>query len=113
ARQRRQVHGPGRPHRGLVRTRWRAKPCQVRVRDNGVGIDETLLPQIFGLFTQADRSLDRAAWGLGIGLSLAQRLVALHGGSIEAHSPPDGQSRGSEFVVRLPLLPTPEQPTPQ
>jgi CheY-like chemotaxis protein len=88
--------------------------AQVRVRDNGVGIDEKLLPQIFDLFTQADRSLDRAAGGLGIGLSLAQRLVALHGGSIEAHSPPDGQSRGSEFVVRLPLLPTPpEQPTPQ
>jgi PAS domain S-box-containing protein len=87
--------------------------AQVRVRDNGVGIDETLLPQIFDLFTQADRSLDRAAGGLGIGLSLAKRLVALHGGSIEVHSPPDGQSRGSEFVVRLPLLSTPEQPTPQ
>ena len=51
--------------------------AQVRVRDNGVGIDEKLLPQIFDLFTQADRSLDRAAGGLGIGLSLAQRLVAL------------------------------------
>lgn len=83
--------------------------AQVRVRDNGVGIDEALLPQIFDLFTQADRSLDRAAGGLGIGLSLAQRLVALHGGSVEGHSPPDGQSRGSEFVVRLPLLPTPDQ----
>jgi PAS domain S-box-containing protein len=87
--------------------------AQVRVRDNGVGIDETLLPQIFDLFTQSDRSLDRSAGGLGIGLSLAQRLVALHGGSIEAHSPPDGQSNGSEFVVQLPLLPTPEQPTSQ
>jgi PAS domain S-box-containing protein len=88
--------------------------AEVRVRDNGVGIDEKLLPQIFDLFTQAPRSLDRAAGGLGIGLSLAQRLVTLHGGSIEAHSPPDGQSRGSEFVVRLPLLPAaPEQPTPQ
>ena len=114
ARQRRQVHGPGRPHRGLVRTRRRVRThAQVRVRDNGVGIDEKLLPQIFDLFTQADRSLDRAAGGLGIGLSLAQQLVVLHGGSIEAHSPPDGQSRGSEFVVRLPLIPTPEQPTPQ
>jgi PAS domain S-box-containing protein len=87
--------------------------AQVRVRDNGVGIDEKLLPQIFELFTQADRSLDRAAGGLGIGLSLAQRLVALHGGSIEAHSPPDGQSCGSEFVVRLPLFTTPEQLPPQ
>lgn len=87
--------------------------AQVRIRDNGVGIDEQLLPQIFDLFTQADRSLDRAAGGLGIGLSLAQRLVALHGGSIEAHSPPPGQSRGSEFVVRLPRILAPEQPTPQ
>lgn len=87
--------------------------AQVRVRDNGVGIDEKLLPQIFDLFTQADRSLDRAAGGLGIGLSLAQRLVALHSGSIEAHSPPPGQSRGSEFVVRLPRILAPEQPTLQ
>jgi CheY-like chemotaxis protein/two-component sensor histidine kinase len=87
--------------------------AEFRIRDNGVGIDEKLLPKIFDLFTQADRSLDRAAGGLGIGLSLAQQLVVLHGGSIEAHSPPDGQSRGSEFVVRLPLIPTPEQTTPQ
>jgi len=81
---------------------------------NGGVIAPDVMPHIFDLFTQADRSLDRAAGGLGIGLSLAQRLVALHGGSIEAHSPPDGQSRGSEFVVRLPLLPTPpERPTPR
>jgi PAS domain S-box-containing protein len=91
----------------------RSNVAQVRVRDNGVGIDEKLLPKVFDLFTQADRSLDRAAGGLGIGLALAQRLVALHDGSLEAHSPADGQSRGSEFVVRLPLLPAPERPTPQ
>ena len=78
ARQRRQVHGP---EAGRIEV-WCEHPAeqnhaQVRMRDNGVGIDEKLLPQIFDLFTQADRSLDRAAGGLGIGLSLAQRLVAL------------------------------------
>jgi PAS domain S-box-containing protein len=83
---------------------------QVRVRDNGVGIDEKLLPRIFDLFTQADRSLDRSAGGLGIGLSLAHRLVDLQGGTIEAHSPPEGQTTGSEFIVRLPLKPAPGEP---
>ncbi len=80
----------------------------VRVRDNGVGLDEKMLEggRIFDLFTQADRSLDRAAGGLGIGLSLVHRLVALHCGTVEARS--DGQGKGSEFIVRLPLVPSPE-----
>lgn len=77
----------------------------VRVRDNGVGIDAELLPRIFDLFSQADRSLARSAGGLGIGLSLAHRLVEMHGGSIEAIS--QGPGRGSEFVVRLPLIAAP------
>jgi PAS domain S-box-containing protein len=81
---------------------------QVRIRDNGVGIDKKLLPRIFDLFTQADRSLDRAAGGLGIGLSLAGRLVDLHGGTINAHSPPEGSEEGTEFIVRLPLASEPE-----
>ena len=74
---------------------------QVRVRDNGIGIDEKLLPFIFDLFMQADRSLARSAGGLGIGLSLAHRLVELHGGTIEAYSPPEGSEVGSEFIVTL------------
>ena len=78
--------------------------AQFRVRDNGVGIDEKLLPHIFDLFTQAERPLARSAGGLGIGLSVAHRLVELHGGSIEVKSPPKGESRGSEFIVRLPLV---------
>ncbi len=78
----------------------------IRVRDNGVGIDQELLPRIFDLFTQADRSLARSAGGLGIGLSLAQRLVALHGGTIWAHS--QGAGKGSEFTMRLPLIAEPE-----
>ncbi|MBC7833560.1 MAG: response regulator [Phycisphaerales bacterium] len=73
----------------------------VRVRDNGAGIAADLLPRIFDLFTQADRTLDRSQGGLGIGLSLAHRLVELQGGAIEAHS--DGPDRGSEFIVRVPL----------
>lgn len=71
---------------------------QIRVRDNGIGIDAELLPHIFDLFTQADHSLDRSAGGLGVGLSLAQRIVQLHGGTIEALSPPADITRPHEAV---------------
>ena len=74
----------------------------LRVRDTGIGIPPDMLPRVFDLFTQADRSLDRSQGGLGIGLTLVQSLVEMHGGSVEAHS--DGPGKGSEFVVRLPLL---------
>ncbi|HYD49070.1 MAG TPA: HAMP domain-containing sensor histidine kinase [Terriglobales bacterium] len=73
----------------------------VRVCDNGIGIAAEMLPRIFELFTQADDSIERSQSGLGIGLTIVQRLVEMHGGSITAHS--DGPGRGSEFVVRLPL----------
>jgi PAS domain S-box-containing protein len=75
----------------------------IRVRDDGMGIAPDLLPRIFDLFAQADTTLDRGGGGLGIGLTLAKRVVTLHGGSIQAHS--EGPGRGSEFVVRLPALP--------
>ena len=75
----------------------------IKVRDTGIGIAPELLPHIFDLFTQADRSLDRSQGGLGIGLCLVQRLVELHGGTVEAHSI---LGQGSEFVVRLPLMQT-------
>jgi signal transduction histidine kinase len=74
----------------------------VRVRDNGIGMPADLLPHVFDLFTQAERSLDRSQGGLGIGLTLARSLVTLHGGHISAHS--EGPGKGSEFVVRLPEL---------
>jgi PAS domain S-box-containing protein len=74
-----------------------------RVSDNGIGIAPDVLPSVFELFRQADRSLDRAEGGLGIGLTLVRTLVALHEGTVEAHSAGIGQ--GSEFVVRLPLSP--------
>ena len=72
----------------------------IRVRDTGVGISPALLPHIFDLFTQADRSLDRSQGGLGIGLALVQQLTELHGGTVEAFST---LGEGSEFVVRLPV----------
>jgi two-component system, chemotaxis family, CheB/CheR fusion protein len=72
----------------------------VRVRDDGVGIDPEILPRIFELFVQADRGTERARSGIGLGLTLAKRLVELHGGTIEAKSA--GNGLGSEFVVRLP-----------
>jgi PAS domain S-box-containing protein len=74
----------------------------VTVRDDGAGIEPELLPRIFDLFVQASRTLDRSHGGLGIGLTLVQRLVKLHGGSVEALS--EGHGRGAEFVVRLPIL---------
>ncbi len=74
----------------------------LRVRDTGIGVAPELLPRIFDLFTQADRTLDRSQGGLGIGLSLVQKLVELHGGTVAAHS--DGLGKGSEFIVRLPAL---------
>jgi two-component system, chemotaxis family, CheB/CheR fusion protein len=74
----------------------------IRIGDNGEGIDPELLPRLFDLFTQADRSLAHSQGGLGIGLSLVRTLVDLHGGSIVAHS--EGRDTGSEFIVRIPLL---------
>jgi CheY-like chemotaxis protein/two-component sensor histidine kinase len=74
----------------------------VRVRDDGIGLPAELIPHVFDLFTQADRSLDRSQGGLGIGLTLVRRLVELHGGEVEARSA--GPGRGSEFTVSLPPL---------
>ena len=73
-----------------------------RVRDSGIGIPKNMLHSIFELFTQAERSLDRSQGGLGIGLTIVQRLVSMQGGTVEAFS--DGPQKGSEFVVRLPRV---------
>lgn len=74
----------------------------ISVRDNGAGILAEMLPRIFDLFVQVDRSLDRAQGGLGIGLTLVKRLVEAHGGRVEAHS--EGIGHGSEFVVAIPVI---------
>lgn len=90
------------PHgRIIVSARRDGAEAVIRVRDNGVGIAPDMLPKVFELFTQVDRSLARSEGGLGIGLSLVKRLVEMHGGTIAATSEP---SRGSEFTVRLPLV---------
>lgn len=79
----------------------------VRVQDTGLGISAVMLPVIFNLFAQGERTIDQAQGGLGVGLALVRSLVELHGGSVEAHSA--GAGHGSEFVVRLPLVTAPNQ----
>jgi CheY-like chemotaxis protein len=77
----------------------------IRVRDTGVGIAPELLPRVFDLFVQGDRSMARSEGGLGIGLTLARKLAEMHGGTITAAS--EGPGRGSEFTVRLPAAEPP------
>jgi signal transduction histidine kinase len=72
----------------------------IHVRDTGVGIAADLLPQVFDLFTQMDRTVNRSQGGLGIGLALVRRLVEIHGGNVHAKS--DGPGKGAEFTVFLP-----------
>ena len=75
--------------------------ARISIKDSGVGLPAEMLPHLFEMFAQIDRTLERAQGGLGIGLALVKSLVELHGGSVEAHS--EGQGRGSQFVVNLPL----------
>lgn len=75
----------------------------VSVIDDGAGIDARTLPHVFDLFAQADRTLDRAKGGLGLGLTLVRQLVEMHGGNVTAASA--GPGTGSRFTIRLPLLP--------
>lgn len=90
---------------------------RVSVKDPGAGIAHDLQPHIFDLFTQGEQTLDRAAGGLGIGLSLVRSIAEMHGGAVTAHS--DGPGCGSEFMVSLPLAqqapraPAPSPPAPQ
>ena len=89
--------------------------ARISVKDSGVGIPTEMLPQVFEIFAQIDRTLERAQGGLGIGLALVKSLVELHGGSVEVHSP--GQGHGSKFVVNLPLAVAdaeipPQEPAP-
>jgi len=82
----------------------------IRVTDDGVGIGRELLDSVFDLFVQSSRTLDRSAGGLGVGLTLVRALVTMHGGTVVGHS--DGEGRGSEFTVRLPLAVSGEVPAP-
>ncbi len=85
-----------------------AAEAVVGVEDTGVGISAEMLPRIFDLFTQEEESRYRSEGGLGLGLSLVKSLVTLHGGTVQVRS--EGKGKGSEFTVRLPLLP--DSPTP-
>jgi signal transduction histidine kinase len=80
----------------------------LRVSDTGAGIPAEVLPRVFDLFVQAERSIDRSMGGLGLGLTLVKRLVELHGGSVFAWSA--GPDQGSEFVIRLPILLEADEP---
>lgn len=74
----------------------------VSVRDNGIGIPPGALYRIFGMFSQVDRSINRATGGLGIGLALVKGLVEMHHGTVVAQSP--GENQGSTFQVTLPII---------
>jgi signal transduction histidine kinase len=90
------------PSRGSIELSVRREggAIAIRVRDSGIGIPPHMLGQIFDLFAQSDRPLDRAQGGLGIGLTVVKSLAELHGGSVDARS--EGEGKGSEIVIRLP-----------
>jgi PAS domain S-box-containing protein len=92
------------PQNGSIGLRVAADDGWVRigVSDNGIGIDDKLLPHVFDLFTQAERTPDRAQGGLGIGLALVKTMITLHGGTIEAASA--GPGTGSTFSIALPAV---------
>jgi signal transduction histidine kinase/ActR/RegA family two-component response regulator len=85
------------------------KTLVLEVADTGIGLAPDMLDSVFEMFVQVDSTLERSNAGLGVGLSLARKLVELHGGSITAHS--EGLGHGSRFVVRLPIVVEPEPPT--
>jgi PAS domain S-box-containing protein len=87
------------------------KEAVVRVRDNGSGVPPELLPKIFDLFAQGKHALGRSQGGLGLGLTLVRRLVEMHAGSVAASSA--GAGKGSEFIVRLPLVAAEAMERPQ
>lgn len=86
-----------------------ADKIELRVKDDGVGLAPEMADRVFELFQQAERGLDRAEGGLGVGLTIAKRMVEMHGGHIRAVS--EGLDRGSEFIISLPAAPS-ERPEP-
>lgn len=85
----------------VVEARREGEQVVISVKDNGIGMSPELRDSAFELFKQGQQGLDRAEGGLGVGLTLVQRLAMLHGGTVEARS--EGPGAGSEFIVRLPL----------
>jgi two-component system CheB/CheR fusion protein len=93
-----------------IDTRDDGSEAVITITDNGPGIPPELLPHVFDLFVQGDRTLDRAQGGLGIGLSVVRELIEQHGGRVDARS--DGPGRGATFEIRLPLAPEPTSAEP-
>jgi signal transduction histidine kinase/CheY-like chemotaxis protein len=93
-----------------IQTRGSADDVFIEVTDNGSGISAELMPQIFELFVQGDRTLDRSQGGLGIGLAVVKKLIEMHGGQISARS--EGLGWGSTFELRLPRAPAPASVDP-
>jgi PAS domain S-box-containing protein len=89
----------------------RSGEAVVSIKDNGIGIPADMLPNVFDMFTQVDRNLERSQDGLGIGLSIVKRLVEMHGGVVEVRS--EGHGKGSEFIVRMPVVLSVVQPQPE
>jgi signal transduction histidine kinase/CheY-like chemotaxis protein len=91
------------PDAGCIQVTARAegREAVVKVKDSGFGIPPEMLPRVFEMFAQVDRSLDRSQGGLGIGLTVARKLAEMHGGMVTAAS--EGIGKGSQFTVRLPL----------
>src|SRR5690606_28397769 len=91
------------PRGGAIRldADYTGNEVMISVRDNGEGIPRALLPHLFDVFTQSERTLDRAQGGLGLGLTIVRKIAELHGGCVEVKS--DGPGKGAEFIVRLPL----------
>ena len=104
-------YSPERAPRFEIEITGTAERAALSVRDEGVGIDAQMLPHVFDVFLQGDRSLDRSHGGLGIGLTIVRHLVELHGGSVQAKS--DGLGKGSEFRIELPRMQTPPALVPR
>ena len=100
------------PAGGRIRVALRAEggDAVLSVEDTGFGITPRMLPFVFDMYAQADRTLERAQGGLGIGLTLVRRLIELHGGTIVASS--EGEGHGSTFTVRLTQVPAGASPGP-
>lgn len=98
------------PHAGTIHLAAKRidDAVEISVRDNGMGIPLTLLPRVFDIFTQSERTLARSEGGLGVGLTVVHRLVEQHGGTVAVHS--DGPGTGSEFRIRLPLVQVVSEP---
>ncbi|HYP68821.1 MAG TPA: ATP-binding protein, partial [Thiobacillaceae bacterium] len=88
------------------------KHYRITVTDSGIGILPQNMPHLFEAFSQADSSTTRRFGGTGLGLTISRQLVELMGGSIEVHSPPPGQARGTCFILNLPLPATAGKPRP-